>query len=94
LFQLLLYNIQNQIFILFFVPRANTLLNNLLEEGKEDQIRMVVIDEIHMLSDQRRGFLLEVFLSKIKFLLKKKVQVVGMSATLPNIKDLAVWLEG
>lgn len=70
------------------------MLNNLLEEGKEDQMRMVVIDEIHMLSDQRRGFLLEVFLSKIKFVLKKKVQIVGMSATLPNIKDLAAWLEG
>jgi DNA polymerase theta len=31
-------------------------------------------------------------LSKIKYLLKESVQIVAMSATLPNISDLAGWL--
>jgi len=74
------------------IERANILLTQLLDEGREDQLKMVVIDEIHMLADAQRGFLLEVMLSKIKYLLNDSVQVVGMSATLPNIADLAGWL--
>ena len=55
---------------------------------------MIVIDEIHMLSDTHRGFLLELLLSKTKYLFtSQKVQIVGMSATLPNISDLAGWLD-
>ena len=68
------------------------MLNNLLDEGNENRIKMVVVDEIHMLTDQNRGFLLEIILSKIKFLLNDKVQIIGMSATLPNISDLSGWL--
>lgn len=75
------------------IERANILLNYLLEEKREKQLSMVVIDEIHLLSDPSRGFLLEVMLSKIKFLLNSSVQIVGMSATLPNIRDLAQWLD-
>lgn len=74
------------------IERANILLTQLLDEGREDQLKMVVIDEIHMLADAQRGFLLEVMLSKVKYLLNDSVQVVGMSATLPNIADLAGWL--
>ena len=74
------------------IERANILLTQLLDEGREDQLKMVVIDEIHMLADAQRGFLLEVMLSKIKYLMNDSVQVVGMSATLPNIADLAGWL--
>ena len=72
--------------------RANIMINNLLDEGKEERIKMIVIDEIHMLTDQNRGFLLEIILSKIKFLLHDKIQIIGMSATLPNISDLSGWL--
>ena len=55
---------------------------------------MIVIDEIHMLSDKQRGFLLELLLSKTKYLFpSQRVQIVGMSATLPNISDLAGWLD-
>lgn len=54
---------------------------------------MIVVDEIHMLADTHRGFLLEVILSKVVFALKNKVQIIGMSATLPNISDLSNWLD-
>jgi DNA polymerase theta len=74
------------------IEKANIIINNLLEDNNEDQVRMIVIDEVHMLSDSKRGFLLEVLLSKVKYLLKDKIQVVAMSATLPNITDLASWL--
>eukprot|EP01038_Epipyxis_sp_PR26KG_P006253 gene6253-8612_t len=75
------------------IERANILLTQLLDENREDQLKMIVVDEIHMLSDSHRGFQLEVMLSKAKYLLKDKVQIIGMSATLPNIADLAGWLE-
>jgi DEAD/DEAH box helicase len=68
------------------------MINNLLDEGKEEQIKMIVVDEIHLLADQHRGFLLEVILSKIQYILREQVQIVGMSATLPNISDLSGWL--
>lgn len=75
------------------IERANILLNQLFHEKKENQLTMIVIDEIHMLSDKSRGFLLEVILSKIKYLLHTQVQIVGMSATLPNIHDFSTWLQ-
>lgn len=75
------------------IERANILFNQLLEENRESQLSMIVIDEIHLLSDRHRGFLLEVLLTKLKYVLKSSIQIIGMSATLPNIKDLAVWLD-
>ena len=76
------------------IEKANSLLNLILEEGRHEQLSMVIVDEIHMLEDSHRGFLLEVLLSKIKFLLPSRVQIVGMSATLPNMSDLSSWLGG
>jgi superfamily II DNA/RNA helicase len=74
------------------IERANILINQLLEEKRENQLSMIIIDEIHLLSDSHRGFLLEVLLTKVLFILKDKVQIIGMSATLPNIDQLAIWL--
>jgi len=59
------------------IERANILLNTLLDEKRENELSMVIVDEIHMLSDDSRGFLLEVLLSKIHFLLRGRVQILG-----------------
>jgi replicative superfamily II helicase len=68
-------------------------LNQLLQSGTvASRLSMVVIDEVHMLSDSNRGFLLEILLSKILFTCAETVQCVCMSATLPNIEDLSTWL--
>ena len=53
------------------------------------------MDELHMISSNERGFNLELFLSKIRFLQKHKelsLQVISMSATLPNADEIADWL--
>ncbi len=75
------------------IERANILVTQLLDARREEQLSMIIIDEIHLLSDKQRGFLLEVLLSKVKYILGSRVQLIGMSATLPNIQDLATWLD-
>lgn len=42
---------------------------------------MVVLDELHMLDDEHRGYLLELMVTKL-LLLQQDIQIVGMSATL------------
>ena len=74
------------------IERANVLIAQLLEAGQDDALSMVVVDEVHMLCDRSRGFLLEVLLSKVRHLLGSRVQIVGMSATLPKMQDLGQWL--
>ena len=37
----------------------------LLEEGELDKIGCIVIDELHMLGDPSRGYLLELLLTKV-----------------------------
>ncbi|XP_006884376.1 PREDICTED: DNA polymerase theta [Elephantulus edwardii] len=88
------------------IERANGLINRLMGENKMDLLGMVVVDELHMLGDAHRGYLLELLLTKVCYLTQKlascqpdlagphsnAVQIVGMSATLPNLKCVASWL--
>lgn len=51
------------------IEKANSLLNRLLEENKVlHSLAMVVVDEIHMIGDPHRGYLLELFLTKIRYI--------------------------
>ncbi|XP_023930117.1 DNA polymerase theta [Lingula anatina] len=89
------------------IEKANSLLNRLLEEKSLDKLGIVVVDELHMVGDQHRGYLLELLLTKVRFVasrtecslddsvesaLHNPIQIVGMSATLPNLDLLAKWL--
>ncbi len=53
---------------------------------------LLIIDEIHLLNDVGRGPTLEVLITLMKQLLPT-LQVLGLSATIGNPKDLATWLE-
>jgi len=69
------------------------------EEGQDsiECIGTIIVDELHMIGDESRGYLLEVMLSKLNFLQATKpkptIQLIAMSATLPNLRELAVWLD-
>ncbi|CDW80348.1 dna polymerase theta-like [Stylonychia lemnae] len=83
--------------VLCTIEKANQLINRLIEQNSLDQIKTLVIDELHMIGDPSRGFLLELMLSKIQYInehisVDNKIQIIAMSATFPNLKDIADWL--
>lgn len=42
------------------IERANALVNRLLERGELGRLRAVVVDEMHLIADEHRGFMIEV----------------------------------
>ncbi len=50
-----------------------------------------VIDEVHLLDSERRGSVLEVTVSRLRRLCDPRI--VAISATIPNIQDVAEWLD-
>ncbi|XVE71071.1 hypothetical protein DITRI_Ditri10aG0120700 [Diplodiscus trichospermus] len=97
------------------IEKANSLINRLLEEGRLSEIGIIVIDELHMVGDQSRGYLLELLLTKLRYAAGEGMsesssgessgsssgkadpahglQIVGMSATMPNVEAVADWLQ-
>ncbi|KAI1768237.1 P-loop containing nucleoside triphosphate hydrolase protein [Hypoxylon sp. FL1150] len=71
--------------------KANTLINNAINECTITKLRSVVLDELHMVDDDHRGYLMELIATKL-LSLEHEVQIVGMSATLQNIDLLSRWL--
>jgi len=57
-----------------------------------DKIRVLVIDEIHLIHDPNRGPTLEVIISRFKAL-NPTTQLIALSATIKNAVELADWLE-
>ncbi|KAF7536505.1 hypothetical protein G7054_g4495 [Neopestalotiopsis clavispora] len=71
--------------------KANTLINTAIDDCSISKLRAVVLDELHMVDDDHRGYLLELTATKL-LSLEHDVQIIGMSATLPNVVVLAEWL--
>ena len=66
------------------------ILRNMLLVGERlDHLATVVIDEIHFLDDPERGTVWE----ELLIYLPATVQVLGLSATLSNLDEIAGWLE-
>ncbi|KAF3772654.1 Helicase and polymerase-containing protein TEBICHI, partial [Nymphaea thermarum] len=95
------------------IEKANSLINRLLEESRLSEVGIIVIDELHMVGDPSRGYLLELMLTKLRYATGEGVsgessgdgsslsnggtarglQIVGMSATMPNVAAVADWLQ-
>ena len=54
------------------------------------EVKLVVIDEIHLLNDASRGPTLEIVLTLLKHFVQP--QLIGLSATIGNTEALADWL--
>ncbi|DAA79812.1 TPA_exp: Uncharacterized protein A8136_0585 [Trichophyton benhamiae CBS 112371] len=70
---------------------ANSLVNSAIEDCTIDKLGVIVLDELHMLDDEHRGYLIEIMVTKL-LLLQQDIQIIGMSATLSNTEVLAKWL--
>jgi helicase len=57
-----------------------------------DQVGLIVVDEIHLLNDSSRGPTLEILIARLKKLIPK-AQLIALSATIKNCKELADWLK-
>jgi len=55
-------------------------------------VKTVIIDEIHLLNDPERGPTLEILITILKKLLPG-MQIIALSATIGNPKELAEWLD-
>jgi replicative superfamily II helicase len=101
--------------------RANGLLNEALRQNKIHEVGIIVFDELHIMAESGRGYLLESMIIKLQIMMAGKsksmnskslvdgssspstpsplsssvasIQLVGMSATLPNIAEVAAWMK-
>ena len=65
------------------------ILRNMLLSGEDlSSLLAVVIDEIHFLDDRDRGTVWE----EVLIYLPNTVQIIGLSATLSNVREFASWL--
>jgi helicase len=70
--------------------KADSLLRH--KVGWVDEVRVLVIDEIHLIHDPTRGPTLEVIVSRFKSL-NPDTQIIGLSATIQNATELSIWLD-
>lgn len=54
-----------------------------------DQVDLVIADEVHLIGDPYRGPTLEMILTRLK---DGQRQILGLSATMTNAKDISRWL--
>ncbi len=53
---------------------------------------MVIVDELQTVGDEGRGVNLEILLTKMIYAANGSLQIIGLSATIPNAKELGKWL--
>ncbi|KAK6102486.1 DEAD/DEAH box helicase family protein [Brugia pahangi] len=77
------------------IEKANSLLNRMIADKSIFDIGVLVIDEFHILFDGNRGPLVEQIVGKALYIsryLNHQIQIISLSATLPNLDELADWL--
>ncbi|XP_041973277.1 helicase POLQ-like [Aricia agestis] len=73
------------------IEKALAFVRSLIEEDRLQELGLIVVDELHLLGEAGRGATLETLLSTVLFA-NKGIQIVGMSATIGNLPDLAKFL--
>ena len=83
------------------IEKASGCVNRMFERGEIENLAVVVVDELHMVSENERGATLEGMLAKIRHAVKSGrlasggPQIVAMSATVgrESLERLAKWLD-
>ncbi|KAI5720766.1 hypothetical protein M8J77_011400 [Diaphorina citri] len=62
-----------------------------------NQVRLLMLDEVHLLGEESRGPVLEAVVCRMRTVQKSQrasqpIRFVAVSATIPNIYDIALWL--
>lgn len=70
--------------------KADLLLR--ISQDTLNEVNLVIIDEAHHIEASTRGILLELYLWRLKRMLKHEVRFIFLSAVAPNIGDLTGWL--
>lgn len=73
------------------IEKGLALMDSLIDEKRADEIGLIVVDELHMIGERGRGGTLEILLTKV-MLMNCNTQIVGMSATIGNLNEIADWL--
>ena len=55
------------------IEKANGLVNRLMEDDQLHTIGAIVVDEMHLIGDTSRGYLLELLLTKILFMQQRSL---------------------
>lgn len=75
------------------IVTTNEKADSLLRHGAPwfKDVALVVTDEVHLIGEASRGPTLEILLSRIKRVVPR-AQMVGLSATIRNVDEIAEWL--
>ena len=75
--------------------KAHVLLNSAQIGKYANLIKLVIIDEIHMMSDEHRGAVIEALILKLK-LMNHNPRIIGLTATINEFDsiELAKWING
>lgn len=57
------------------------MVNTAIDDCSINKLKIVVLDELHMIDDDHRGYLMELMATKL-LALPRSIQMIGMSATL------------
>ncbi len=70
--------------------KADSLLRNDAKWIRD--VTCLVVDEIHLLDSPDRGAVLEVLITKMRTL-NPELRIIALSATIPNVEEIAEWLD-
>lgn len=76
-----------------WILATNEKMDSLIRHSTEllDQVTLVIVDELHLITESKRGPTLEILITKI-MTLRPDIQILGLSATISNAFDIALWL--